>query len=341
MKRVNLSDKESNQSRVRVGRLGFLSVISLFIMLQATGAQLIYDREKGIIFSSERDKKAPSEKKTPPPRDNAAHKATRNDSRTHGLTRGTPETIHADREKDGPGLYHQSGLRYFENSDFPNALKNFKQAHRLSPMPEYLLWIGKSHRRLGDTRGFLSAMTTIIEKYPDGETADDALFELAYYRQEQNDYHNASRLYARLAEQYPFGVSVSNGIEYLETTRERRRTMRAEMVTALKYLGYTGSNVEALLKSFQADNGFESTGNPDPATVTVVKKQYAAKFRLAGENARMKRHTQRALKWGIPLGILMIFNLGIVIAARINIGRRMKTAAELKDVLTDLDTTTI
>ncbi len=301
----------------------------------------MYDEEKGIILSSERNKEAPSEKEKPLPRDKTAHKTTRDNSRPHGLTRGTPETIHADREKDGPGLYHQSGLRYFENNDFSNALKNFEQAHRLSPMPEYLLWIGKSHRRLGDTRGFLSAMTTIIKKYPDGGIADDALFELAYYRQEQNDYHNASRLYARLAEQYPFGVSVSNGIEYLETTRERRRTMRAEMVTALKYLGYSGSSLEVLLKSFQADNGFESTGNPDPATVTAVKKQYAAKFRSAGEDARMKRQTERALKWGIPLGILMIFNLGIVIAARINIGRRMKTVAELNDVLTDLDTTKI
>ncbi len=321
-----------------MGSVGFFSVVLLLVALQSSDAQLVYDKEKGIIHSSEVENKDPSKRKT---HRSAADKTPKPSPKpSGGLIRGTPETIHAGREKDGPELYHQSGLEYFEKDDLSNALKNFKQAYRLSPKAEYLLWIGKSHRRLGRVNDFLSAMTTIMEKYPDSEVADDALFELAYHRQEQNDYARSSRLYARLAEQYPFGVSISNGIEYLETTRERRRTMRAEMITALRYLGYDGSNYEELLRTFQSGNGFEVTGKADSATVSRIKEQYARKMRNAGENARMKQRFEQTLRWGVPLGILIFLNLGIVVTTRLKIGRKMKMAAELTEVLTDLDTKT-
>jgi tetratricopeptide (TPR) repeat protein len=245
--------------------------------------------------------------------------------------------FHVGRKKDPPELYFKSGLQYFRDHDYLNALKNFMYARDVEPLPKYHLWVGKTYRQLEQTEKMLSTMAAILKKFPESDVADDALFEVAFHYQKKDDYHTATEKYAELAEQYPFGVSFSSSQEFLQVSRQQRQVMRAEMVSALKMLGYKGKTPAEAYRQFQKAFDLEPHGELDQATVRAVKKEYERKLvldaKLAAELARIRRSTIWVLVAAVALGL----NLWFAMAIRSRVKQRKSQLANLESILTDLD----
>ena len=243
-----------------------ITVMTVILLISAgsssgdTEKRLMYDPEKGIIFVDEKDKPLfPASRK-------------RGHGRRSPAKRRKKTDIHINRKKDPPELYFKSGLEYYKNGDFSNALKNFIFADSADHRPEYLLWIGKTQHSLGKIDEMLQTMLDIINNEPDSDVADDALLELAVYYKVANDYDMSSHLFTRLIEQYPFGLSFATGEELMEVAREQRRLMRAEMINILTTLGYLGEDLPSKYRDFQEKNELEVTGKGDAKTVELIKK---------------------------------------------------------------------
>ncbi|MFP4416426.1 MAG: tetratricopeptide repeat protein [Chitinivibrionales bacterium] len=298
---------------------------------------LIYDEERGIISVEKDDLEkfqrtkpiSPSSQKqltTPPP---ASRK------------KRSPNDLHVGREKDPPDLYFRSGLQYFKNNDFKNALKNFQYVVKVDTKPEYLLWLGKTYRKVEQDSMMLSVMNRIVDRYPDSDVADDALFEIAFYSQRNLDYNAAADAYARLAEQYPFGLSYSNGHEFLEMSRNQRKNMRAEMVTTLTFLGYDTHTLSDAYTQFQQNNGLEVSGKADASTVKAIKEVYAARVEAEALVGKTRKKVMTTVKWGSIAGFILLFNLGVLLVARLRIRRTGKQLESLQALLLELDTATL
>jgi tetratricopeptide (TPR) repeat protein len=248
--------------------------------------KLMYDSEKGIIFVDEKDKPLQTIPRKQPVR-----------RRRSPVKRKKKADIHVNREKDPPELYFKSGLEYFKNGDFNNALKNFTFADSVDPRPEYRLWIGKTQRSLGRINDMLRTMLDIINNEPDCDVADDALFELAVYYKVENDYERSSQLFTRLIEQYPFGLAFSTGEELMTIAREQRRLMRAEMINILTTLGYTGEDLPSKYKKFQKENKLEVTGKGDKKTVELIRSAHRASLEEEESKSRQQVKLSRYGKW--------------------------------------------
>jgi hypothetical protein len=184
----------------------------------------------------------------------------------------------------------------------------------------------------------LFTMQRILSVYPESDVADDALFEIAFYRQSAGDYDSAIALYTKLAEQYPFGTSYSNSEPFRDIAKEQRQAMKAEMVSTLKLLGFPGDEAADLYTAFQKAHGMPLTGRADRETVRAVKaahqkylEEEAAKTRLS---ARLARHEV----WAYAVGSFVIINLLIAVLLRIRIVARARQLSSLRQVLSDLNT---
>jgi tetratricopeptide (TPR) repeat protein len=149
---------------------------------------LMYDEERGIVFV---DKNEQDQQKQKPRQEHVAPM----------LPRQAPSAqkkgdIHVGRKKDPPDLYFKSGLQYFRNGDYLAALKNFTYARAADPQPQYFLWMGKTYRQLEQYDKMMSIMQEILKRYPESDVADDALFEIAFYYQKNDDYDRATEKYA-------------------------------------------------------------------------------------------------------------------------------------------------
>ncbi|HEX7509780.1 MAG TPA: tetratricopeptide repeat protein, partial [Chitinivibrionales bacterium] len=110
---------------------------------------LIYDEEKGIMFvdkdkagTASPGKKEPAAAKAP-----SAWAVPRERPRNFTNGKTVDGTIQRGRQKDPPEVYFESGLQYFKNGNFEDALKNFTHADSLDPQPRYMLWMGKTLRQ--------------------------------------------------------------------------------------------------------------------------------------------------------------------------------------------------
>jgi tetratricopeptide (TPR) repeat protein len=321
---------------------GHTYAVLIILLLWAFAGQcqdktIQYDETRGILFSND-DKNIKNEKIVKKPVvAPVPGKTSKQVKPATSAQKPGPENIHAGRQKDPPDLYFKSGLQYFRNADYMNALKNFLYAHSAEPKPEYLLWAGKTYRNIEQYDRMKDAMLDIKTNHPDCDVADDAIFELAQYYQKIDDYDSAIHFYTELAEQYPFGLSFLEGEEYLELSRNQRQVMRAEMVSALKVLGYDGNTVTDAIRSFQKKNGLPVTGKPIRETVRAIKSQYERKdkddTRRQEESVQIRHGSITAVA---ALAVLSL-NLWLILALKSKIRKRNIMLANMTNTLLELD----
>lgn len=299
----------------------------LFCGIAASEKVLIYDEEKGIMFV---DKDSPRHGSPQKPTVERQHPAS------NGKT--VDATIQRGRQKDPPGVYFESGLQYFKNDNFDDALKNFTHADSLDPQPKYVLWMGKTLRQMGKFDRQMFLMNRIITTYPESDVADDALFEIAFSYQANNDYDKASKTYTRLAEQYPFGTSFSNGESFREIAHKQIQMMRAEMITTLKTLGYKGDDEESLYSAFQKDKGLPITGTGCVETVRAIKATYTGFLQAEATKLKYRERVNKYRALAFCLTGLLAANAAALFILHGNIIAKRKHIAVLCQSLSDLKT---
>jgi TolA-binding protein len=327
------------------GRTSAIGAI-LAILLAASGAagqsELLYDPEKGIMFVDKNDsaKKSGSakplvtfDKKTG--KDKAVGETPAR--QVPGVQTRESTDLHVGRKKDPPTLYFTSGLEYYKNGDYANALHNFSYADSIGRNPAFRLWMGKTYRQLNKPEKMLSVFREIVQKRPECDVADDALFEMAAFYQDSSDYETAARLYTQLSEQYPFGESYATGERYIEVARDQRKMMRAEMSNMLAILKYTDENIETNYREFQQNHGLQVTGSGNQQTIRAIKLSYQKMLDRERKNAQVKEQAKRYLLWAGGAGVLGLLNILLLLAMLLRTGARNKQLVELRETLLDLD----
>ena len=245
--------------------------------------------------------------------------------------------IQVGRKKDPPTLYFISGQEYYKNNDFDHALQNFKYADSVGSNPVYQLWIGKAYRSLGKPELMVPIMNEIVKKHPECDVADDALLELAVYYQDGDDYDTAARLYAQMAEQYPFGVSYTTGENMIDVVKEQRKQLSARLNSMLAMLGFTNEDVSVNLAAFQKSNRLKESGLADKTTVQLLKKSHA----LILEREEQREKDAEAAKQRMPFvavaGCFGILNILIASILFFQARSRKRHLALLEETLSDLD----
>lgn len=307
-----------------------------FASLAAAGEKvLIYDEQRGIIFV-DKDTREPVEKKPSAKQPSTPQVSPRTVAPRKPSPRAKSD-IHVGRRKDPPQVYFESGLEYFRNGDHRNALRNFVHADSLEPDPLYALWVGKSYRQLRKPEQLKLTMKKILNTYPESDVADDALFEIAFHYQTSYDYHKAIETYTRLAEQYPFGTSYSNGEKFLELAREQRQLMRAEMISTLNLLGYRGENLGDLYRQFQRSNGLEATGRGNARTVKAIKAEHAAMLEREARQAERERMLRKQLVWALVAGGVLLINCIVAIGVMVSLKSKHARLDSIQQGLAQLD----
>jgi tetratricopeptide (TPR) repeat protein len=301
---------------------------------------LIYDEEKGIIFSDGKPEPAP------PPHESPKGAESQKKERPAIIERHRPQpvsdgktidgSIQRGRHKDPPEVYFQSGLQYFKSNNFEDALKNFTHADSLDPQPRYVLWMGKTLRQQQKFDQLLFLMNRIVTTYPESDVADDALFEIAFCYQANDDYDKAINAYTKLSEQYPFGTSYSNGESFRELAHKQCQLMRADMVSSLKLLGFEGDDLESLYRAFQKSRGLAVSGLGDAQTVRAIKAAYDDS--LSKETARSLRQARMDKYRSAALALLAVLFINVVVMIMLNrkISNRRRHVVSLNQVLSDL-----
>ncbi len=312
----------------------FLGVVVCWVFAEKI---LIYDEERGIISvdKEEQDKAASKkredqQKKSP----DAAIDHQQAKSRLDGAI--VDASIQKGRPKDPPEVYFKSGLQYFKSDNFEDALKNFTHADSLDPQPKYVLWMGKTLRQLHKFDKLLFFMDKIVTMYPESDVADDALFETAFCHQINNNYDKAIKTYTKLAEQYPFGMSYSNGESFRELAYKQCQLMRAEMVSILKVLGYGGDDIATLYCAFQKSRNLPVNGTGDAETIRAIKTAYNEYLEKESAKALRQKREERNRVIGLAVcAVLLINSLGLVLFNR-KIARLRKRLAAIDQSLSDL-----
>ncbi len=319
-----------------------MQILVIILLLAAAGVKaekiLVYDEERGIIFvdkdsvgsNKEVKKKRKKQKKE-------VQKATPKAIQRNTIKKAKgPSDIHSDRKKDPPDLYFKSGLEYYRNGDFENALKNFKYAADRDVKAEYLLWIGKTYRQLDKQVQMFTVMERILTDYQESDVADDALFEMAFYYQKSDNYEKATKTYRLLIEQYPFGISYSSGDEFIDIARKQMQMMRGDMISALKLLGIKGDMLPDAYEQFQKLFTLKVTGEGNPETVKAIKHEYNMKLREDEKIAASNIRVQKSVKWGYITGLILMINTICILIARVKISQNLKQVGLLKEMLSDL-----
>lgn len=318
--------------------LPFLLICSFSVALFAE-KELMYDPEKGIIFVE----KGSSPSATPKAKESSGNpKALPDHPQRQEIkkTRVKPRSksdLHIGRKKDPPQLYFKSGLEYYKNGDFTNALKNFTFADSVDHRPEYRLWIGKTLRSLDRPDEMLKTMFTIIKNEPDCDVADDALFELGLYYKKIDDYDKATQLFSQLIEQYPFAQAYPSGEELREIAREQRRLMRAEMVNLLTILGYIDEDLPNSYRNFQKDRKLPVTEIGDQTTIKAIKELH--RHYLEQEDLKLRKQ-QRFEKYSTWLYIAIgagTLNILLLLLLLLKANARKRHLSELQKIIFDLD----
>ncbi len=294
-----------------------------------------YDPEKGIIFSDDN-----SAKHVPEPEKNVESKKKHVPRQQPSIAKPVSKnnTIHLNRKKDPPETYYKSGLEYFKNEDFPNALKNFSHADSFASLPLYKLWKAKTLRRLGNIPAMFRLLNEIATKYDNSDIADDALLELAVYYKSSNDYEKALETLTKLIEQYPFGISSATGEELTSIARDQRRLIRQEMINSLAIIGYQVEDLASAYREFQQNNRLKITGTGNVQTVSLIKKLHEQLLQKQDEESEKTRELAK-YQWIMVVCCAVLFStLILLIILRLNINSRKKHLLELKCILLELDT---
>jgi tetratricopeptide (TPR) repeat protein len=296
---------------------------------------LMYDEEKGIVFVDKNEIGAQAEKAKP------KEKKERGEPRQSMASVALPQPLDTSlirgKKKDSSGVYFSSGLQFFKAGDYEDALRLFIYADSTDPRPVYSLWIGKTYRQLGKGEQQLVVMKKILLSYPDSDVADDALFEIAFYYQTQDNYQKAAETYTKLSEQYPFGKSYSNGEDFRDVAKRQKQMMRSEIVTTLKLLGYDGDEAEDLCKDFQEKNQIPATGQPDKQTIMAIKQAYREYLVTDEKKAQDKQALARHMRMSI--GCIALFGVCLIslVFVRMQAAHKKKHLLELSQSINDID----
>jgi tetratricopeptide (TPR) repeat protein len=317
---------------------GALVIIGVFCHCSLFAEKILsYDEEKGIVFI---DKDAVAQAKKPNP---GAVKQS-SPRPTPPIISHEPggklidASIQRGRPKDPPEVYFESGLQYFKNKNFDDALRNFTHAESLDPLPKYTLWMGKTLRQLNHSDKLLYLMNKIVKTFPESDVADDALFEIAFYNQTNCNYDMAIKAYTQLAEQYPFGTSFSNGENFREIAHKQCQAMRSEIITTLNVLGFKGEEIETLISAFQKRKGLTPTGIGNAVTITAMKTAYDDFLKSEATNAqRIERLSKYRFAAIIACGILFL-NCIFILICKFKIEAQRKLLATLQQTLIELST---
>lgn len=312
-------------------QLSFLIIGFVLVAGRSSPAQdkiMIYDEQKGIIFvdKNEVNKKPETPSASAKPRLIPQHKKE---------TRAKTD-LHIGRKKDPPQLYFTSGLEFFKNGDYQTALKNFMYADSVQPQPRYKLWAGKTYRQLSDPQEMMSVMEGILEKSPQSDVADDALFEVAFYFHSSGDYEKALDAYTKLAEQYPFGKSFSNGMEFLPVAKEQRKRIRAEVINLLSILGYAGEDLVGNVRRFQKQNNLEPTGELDKKTVDKLRHRSKMVLEAAHDRSLKRAEAEKYESWLIIIGCIGICLTVLAFILRIMARSRMQHLDLIEQSISDM-----
>jgi TolA-binding protein len=296
---------------------------------------LIYDEEKGIIFV---DKEASSTQKKEPSGIKPMTPSPSEKERVRSIFNGktVDATIQRGRRKDPPEVYFESGLQYFKNGNYDDALKNFTHSDSLDPQPKYVLWMGKTLRHMHKYDRLLFVMNRLVSTYPESDVADDALFEIAFCYQTNDEYETAEKTYTKLAEQYPFGTSYSNGESFRAIANKQCRIMRSEIISTLKILGFNGDDIETLYSAFQKDRGLPVTGAGNRATVKAIKAAYGDYLKMQAARALQQERIGKYRTAAFSLCGLLFINCLVLFTIRRKIALRIKNLAILSQTLSDL-----
>jgi tetratricopeptide (TPR) repeat protein len=308
--------------------------------------EILYDPEKGIMFVDKKD----TIKKSVSPKPLVSH--TKKEGRAESVAEGVPPQIlvlshrdstdlHIGRKKDPPTLYFMSGIEYFKNGDYPNALNNFLYADSVGRKPIFRLWVGKTQRQLGKSDRMLAIMSDILKHQAGSDVADDALFEMAAFYQDIDDYDTASLLYKKLSEQYPFGESHSTGERYIDIAQEQRKMMRAETNNMLAILGYTNEDVSENYRSFQKNHRLKVTGTGDRATVRAMKRMYQKMLDRENQNAQVKEQAKRYQLWAGVAGVAGFINILFALWLMNLVLARKRHLDQLRVNIAEFDATTL
>lgn len=296
---------------------------------------LVYDEEKGITFVDSEELKGNKKKSSVTKKKSTPKAATTKKVKQVSKPKAKTD-LHLNRKKDPPELYFKSGLKYYRDKNYKDALKNFKHASAKSLKPEYLLWIGKTYRKLKQVDQMIQVMNRIADDYSESAVADDALFELAFHYQKNNYYSKAIKVYTRLAEQYPFGLSYSNSDEFLEISRKERQRMRGEILSSLRGLGIKADNLEEGYSKFQKKNNLKVTGEGDSLTVSMIKTNYKEISQNQDNVSKSMLSLEENLKWAITSGILFSIIVIMMIIMLIRLTRFKHEITLMIETISDM-----
>lgn len=297
-----------------------------------------YDPEKGIIFSKDPTvSDLPSAAKNIPEKKNT-HTASVRSVSTVASPSLKKEDLHINRKKDPPEAYFKSGLEYFRNGDFNNALKNFNYADSLVGFPLYKLWKAKALRRMDRYQPMLALLIEITTDTDSSDVADDALLEMAIYYKGINDYEKSLETLTRLIEQYPFGLSSATGEELSSIARDQRRLIRQEMINSLAILGYQKDDLATAYRQFQKENNLEITGTGTIETVSLIKHLNDVALKNHEKEIEKTKQLEKYQGLMIPVFLLLFCAVASLFVLRIKINSRKKQLLELRHTIIELDT---
>ncbi len=177
----------------------------------------------------------------------------------------------ADRMKKDHKSYFEVGKKYFLTKNYKEAIKFFGNAYKIKKEPKYYLFIAKCYGELNKPKKMLKALRYIIKKFPQSDVADDALFGIAYFYQNNGDYNKSIEKYKQLAEQYPYGVSVISNLNFRTIARKQIRAMEHEVDYLLKLAKLHKGTIAERLKKVQKENNIRVTGVVNATTLKALK----------------------------------------------------------------------
>lgn len=312
-----------------------VAIAGMFFYLFAENG-IIYDPEKGIIFSKAPPVSDPSTITKNIPEKKIIHTAP-----VRSVSSVSPsskkEDLHINRKKDPPEVYFKSGLEYFKNGDFNNALKNFNHADSLAGFPLYKLWKAKALRRMEKYQPMLALLIRITTDTDSSDVADDALLEMAIYYKSINDYEKSLQTLTRLIEQYPFGLSSATGEELSSIARDQRRLIRQEMINSLAILGYQRDDLATAYRQFQKENDLEITGTGTIETVSLIKHLNDMTLENHAKEILKTKQLEKHQGLMLPVFFLLFGTITSLFVLRMKINSRKKELLELKHTIIELD----
>jgi TolA-binding protein len=234
--------------------------------------KLVFDEEHGIVFVD--DKQPAQKQRLTKQRTTAPRETTEVEMVKKTVTVKAGELL--QNQKSTPETFYQTGLHFYRNKDFEEALRFFTKAFEIGRKSEYNFWMGLCHRSLGDTAVMVSIFEDILEKQPQSTVADDCVFYIAFYYQISRDYEMAIRRYKDLIEFYPDGVSAVNYTEFRDRARRCIASIKINVISMLSGLGYTEETMAGNLRRFQVDRSLPVTGVMDRRTMNMLVATFSS-----------------------------------------------------------------